>query len=89
MKSTLSPLSKSQKTIMGKAVALLQKRGYITNIDCFQLGTVDGRKMFTVMRRLGLLYKANSRKGHEDVPNKRGGGTHRKHFWTGKKLIGT
>ncbi len=75
--SGLKPVA---ETIIAKVKAHLIKHGSITNYDCFLLGTVDGRKIFSDLRKQGLLYPANDPKGFREEPNASGKGTHRRHL---------
>lgn len=74
----------SEKGVQARAICHLIAHGKIDALTVQNMGTTDARKMFTIMRRLGLLFEADNIRGHDLKPNSSGRGQHRVHKWTGK-----
>ena len=77
-----------QLGVQARAISYLIRHGVIDAVTVINMGTTDAHKMFTRMRRMGLLYAADNPKGHFTVPNKQGSSCRRYHYWTGKKPAG-
>jgi hypothetical protein len=72
-----------------RVTAHLIRTGWVDAMTAQRVGpTTDARKMFSELRREGLLYPASDDSGHLVLPNASGVGTHRRHKWTGKKPTG-
>ncbi|TBG37137.1 hypothetical protein ELG78_09160 [Rhizobium leguminosarum] len=82
------PPTVSQVGVQARAIRHLIARGTIDARTVFLMGTTDAHKMFTRMRRMGLLFDANDPNGHTLVTNKSGSGQFRRHKWTGKLPAG-
>jgi hypothetical protein len=80
------PPTRHQLGVTARATAYLIEHGVIDAMTVQKMGTTDARKMFSEMRRKGLLYEADNPRGHIDVPNRSGTGKYRVHYWTGKRL---
>ena len=78
------PMTVSQEGIQARAIRHLIAHGTITARDVLDMGTNDYGKMFTRMRRMGLLYPADDPNGHRWQHNRSGHGRHKVHFWTRK-----
>lgn len=76
--------TKHQLNVQALAIRRLILTGWIDAMEAQKLGTTDARKIFTRLRRMGLLYEANDPKGYVEVPNRSGHGRYRRHRWTRK-----
>lgn len=74
----------SQVGIQARAIRHLIAHGTIDARTVFLMGTTDAHKMFTRLRRMGLLFDGNDPCGHTLVKNRSGNGYFRRHKWTGK-----
>lgn len=74
----------SQTGVQARAIRHLIATGWIDARTVQRMGTTDPRKMFTRMRRMGLLHDANDARGFVLVKNNSRRGEHRLHKWTGK-----
>lgn len=73
-----------QNTIQARVIRKLMAEGWIDARTVLHMGTTDAHKMFTRLRRLGVLFEANDLCGHVLVPNHSGQACFRRHKWTGK-----
>lgn len=69
---------------MARAIRHTIATGYITARDVLNMGTNDTGKMFSRMRRMGVLYPVDHPQAFYLRPNREGNGQHRVHRWTGK-----
>lgn len=83
--SGLKPISEAQEAIVHRVKARLMGTGKISTRDCWRLGTADGRKIFTLLRRQGMLKPAHDETGFYWEKNSSGKGRHKVHLWTGVK----
>ncbi|MGO8502795.1 hypothetical protein AB9F35_15020 [Rhizobium leguminosarum] len=78
------PPTVSQVGVQARAIRHLIAIGWIDSRTVLNMGTNDATKLFTRLRRLGLLYDAEDANGHLWMANKSGHGQYKLHRWTGK-----
>lgn len=74
-----------QLNVQARVIAYLKKYGGIDARTAQTLGTTDARKIFTRLRKKGLLHPANDPRGFVSLPNASGQGCYRWHRWTGNE----
>ncbi len=77
------PPTVHQTTIQARVIRKLMAEGWIDARTVLHMGTTDAHKMFTRLRRIGVLFDANDPNGHKLVPNHSGQSCFRRHKWTG------
>ncbi|TPM41407.1 hypothetical protein [Mesorhizobium sp. B2-3-4] len=75
----------SQAGIQARVIDHLVRHGVIDAWTIVQMGTTDAHKLLTRLRRKGYLFAADNPRGHFEQRNRSGHGTHRHHYWTGKR----
>ncbi|WP_442577842.1 hypothetical protein ACSBOB_20055 [Mesorhizobium sp. ASY16-5R] len=78
------PRTASQLGIQADVIRRLIRYGWIDARTVLHMGTTDAHKMFTRLRRIGVLYGADDANGHVLLPNHSGSGRYRRHRWTGR-----
>lgn len=77
--------TENQLKVQARVIAYLKKYGGIDARTAQTLGTTDARKIFTRLRKKGLLHPANDPRGYVELANASGQGRYRWHQWTGKE----